>query len=143
MINTLSLLLRAAIVATTASTATAAEFPLRHEHRDWELACDNTGTCRAAGYQSLETETPAVSVLLTRSAGPNTSISGELAIGEFGIEEQLDRLPDPIALSMTIDGRPYGVVRVDRLRMTTQVDRRCRRVLTAMSTMMTGDVEKF
>jgi hypothetical protein len=29
------------------------------------------------------------------------------------------------------------------LRMTTQVDRRCRRVLTAMSTMMTGDVEKF
>jgi len=27
--------------------------------------------------------------------------------------------------------------------MTTQVDRRCRRVLTAMSTMMTGGVEKF
>ncbi|MDU7869659.1 MAG: hypothetical protein E7J78_21350, partial [Pantoea sp.] len=19
-------------------------------HKDWELACDNTGTCRAAGY---------------------------------------------------------------------------------------------
>ena len=29
------------------------------------------------------------------------------------------------------------------VRMTTQVDRRCRRVLTAMSTMMTGGVEKF
>ena len=22
------------------------------EHKDWEIACDNTGTCRAAGYQA-------------------------------------------------------------------------------------------
>ncbi|MBY0239227.1 MAG: DUF1176 domain-containing protein [Burkholderiaceae bacterium] len=21
------------------------------QHHDWEMACDNTGTCRAAGYQ--------------------------------------------------------------------------------------------
>lgn len=35
-------------------------------HKDWELACDNTGTCRAAGYGVTMGE---VSVLLTRNAG--------------------------------------------------------------------------
>ncbi len=34
-------------------------------HHDWELACDNTRTCRAAGYQSDDDQLP-VSVLLTR-----------------------------------------------------------------------------
>ncbi len=37
---------------------------MRFEHQDWELACDNTGTCRAAGYQQEEAQ-PAVSLLLT------------------------------------------------------------------------------
>lgn len=36
-------------------------------YKDWEVACDNTGTCRAAGYGATMGE---VSVLLTRSAGP-------------------------------------------------------------------------
>lgn len=25
---------------------------LYFRHQDWELACDNTGVCRAAGYQA-------------------------------------------------------------------------------------------
>ena len=47
-------------------------------HEDWELACDNTGTCRAAGYHtdgnSFERM---VSVLLTRKAGTNTPVKAE------------------------------------------------------------------
>jgi hypothetical protein len=45
------------------------------EHRDWELACDNTRTCRAAGYQN---EGKPVSMLLTRKAGQNTPVSIKL-----------------------------------------------------------------
>ena len=45
-------------------------------HKEWELACDNTRTCRAAGYQGEGGE---VSMLLTREAGPNTPVSMKLA----------------------------------------------------------------
>lgn len=41
-------------------------------HKDWELACDNTGTCRAAGYQNESTDSEPVSLLITRAAGQNT-----------------------------------------------------------------------
>ncbi|HAK14267.1 MAG TPA: DUF1176 domain-containing protein, partial [Acinetobacter radioresistens] len=27
---------------------------LAFEYKDWSLACENTGTCRAAGYQTEE-----------------------------------------------------------------------------------------
>nr|WP_249420927.1 DUF1176 domain-containing protein [Escherichia marmotae] len=46
-------------------------------HKDWEVACDNTGTCRAAGYSDH-----AVSVLLTRAAGPDTSVYVEVAFAQ-------------------------------------------------------------
>ncbi|RYE66259.1 MAG: DUF1176 domain-containing protein, partial [Oxalobacteraceae bacterium] len=41
---------------------------VRFEHKDWEIACDNTRTCRAAGYQT-EDVVPNASILLTRHAG--------------------------------------------------------------------------
>lgn len=50
-------------------------------HHDWEIACDNTRTCRAAGYHSEEEDAPAVSVLLTRKAGPHQPVTGKLMIG--------------------------------------------------------------
>jgi hypothetical protein len=39
-------------------------------HEDWVLACDNTLTCRAAGYSSDGADVPAT-VLITRAAGAN------------------------------------------------------------------------
>lgn len=102
----------AALLAVTATTATATEPPVQFEHADWELACDNTGTCRAAGYQSVEFDTPVVSVLLTRRAGPNALVAGELALGDYGIEAKVQRLPDPITATLRIDGQPQGTVRV-------------------------------
>ena len=48
-------------------------------HQDWELACDNTGTCRAAGYQADEDEAALpFSILLTRAAGADAPITGEI-----------------------------------------------------------------
>jgi hypothetical protein len=51
----------------------------RFVHKDWELVCDNTRTCRAAGYQA-DGDERLVSMLLTREAGPNTPVSMELQL---------------------------------------------------------------
>lgn len=60
-------LLSAGTAAAT-DTGTAVE-GLSFQHDDWEVACDNTRTCRAAGYQSDDGgEALPVSVLLTRAA---------------------------------------------------------------------------
>lgn len=83
------------------------------QHGDWEVACDNTGTCRAAGYQADEDQR-AVSVLLTRKAGPNQHVDGQLMLGEYGDDDMaaMAKLPDPIVLQMRINGQPRGSVSV-------------------------------
>lgn len=52
-------------------------------HQDWEVACDNTGTCRVAGYQRGEDSfRRSISVLFTRQAGENAPISGKMVVLE-------------------------------------------------------------
>ena len=48
------------------------------KHKDWEVACDNTGTCRAAGYQS-EGEEP-VSMLINRTPGAGMLLSIQIKV---------------------------------------------------------------
>lgn len=67
--------LLAGVIAYSASV-TAAESGVSFEHKDWEVACDNTLTCRVAGYASEEGK--GGSVLLTRKAGPDTVATGEV-----------------------------------------------------------------
>ena len=55
-------------------------------YKDWDIACDNTGTCRFAGYQADETETP-VSILFTRQAGANAAVIGEVSLLPFNDDE--------------------------------------------------------
>lgn len=87
-------------------------------HHDWELACDNTRTCRAAGYhpQSNDdddadhgSEGLPVSILLTRKAGPNQPVQGELQIGHYG-EETTETYPGKRSLTMLVDTAPLGQV---------------------------------
>ena len=52
-----------------AAGAVDAPAGLFFQHHDWVVACDNTRTCRAAGYASGDDST--LSVLLTRAGGPN------------------------------------------------------------------------
>ena len=51
-------------------------------YQDWDLVCDNTGTCRMAGYQ--EKGDDPVSILFTRAAGENATVEGKLTILPFG-----------------------------------------------------------
>lgn len=51
-------------------------------HKDWYLACDNTGTCRASGYSPEMADNP-VAVMLTRLAGPATALTGRVYFGEL------------------------------------------------------------
>nr|WP_314543840.1 DUF1176 domain-containing protein [uncultured Massilia sp.] len=80
---------------------------INFQHNDWELVCDNTRTCRAAGYHAGEDEGNAT-VLLTRKAGPDQAVKAELQIAEHP-----DHTP-PTQLQMRIDGHALGVVHIDR-----------------------------
>ena len=48
-------------------------------YQDWDLICDNTGTCNMAGYPEYYPEHP-VSILFTRSAGEQAPVSAQLAL---------------------------------------------------------------
>jgi hypothetical protein len=45
------------------------------QHKDWELACDNTRTCRAAGYPEEGALGSVASILLSRAAGAGTPVT--------------------------------------------------------------------
>lgn len=61
----------AAVAAETVPVPPLPEAPPIFFYKDWELACDNTGTCRAAGYQNESSDSEPVSLLITRAAGPH------------------------------------------------------------------------
>lgn len=87
---------------------------IHFSHNDWEIACDNTRTCRAAGYQNdqdQEDDLFAVSVLLTRKAGPDQPVTGSVMIGNYG-----DEAPAPLSmrLMMRVNGRDLGSVNLDK-----------------------------
>ena len=82
-------------------------------HHDWELACDNTRTCRAAGYHN-DREELGVSILLTRKAGPNELVAGQLMIGQYGENSTLDSLPSVFNLSLRINEESVGQVTISK-----------------------------
>lgn len=84
-------------------------------HHDWEVACDNTRTCRAAGYHADSDDDLKVSVLFTRDAGPATVTRGELKIGQYGDDPVVDKLPAQFDLSMHINDQPLGHIRLSAL----------------------------
>jgi hypothetical protein len=86
---------------------------LSFQHNDWQLVCDNTRTCRAAGYQHEEgEEVMPMSVLLTRKAGPREPVTAELQLGTAS-DNALDKLPPPVRLTLRINGRSLGQVVLD------------------------------
>lgn len=65
-------------LASISSLSLAAIQGLHFSHKDWEMACDNTGTCRASGYQSDQEIDRPVSVLLTRAAGTTSAVQAKV-----------------------------------------------------------------
>lgn len=78
-------------------------------HQDWELYCSNTGTCKAAGYQESDGE-QAISILLTRKAGANQSVQGEVAIGDYEGERKANTLKN---IKLYVNGQSYGAIQGD------------------------------
>lgn len=72
----------AALFLIALSAGAAGKAPVAFTHNDWELACDNTLTCRAAGYQADTGEHQQVSMLIIRVAGPDTALDVQLQIGD-------------------------------------------------------------
>ena len=99
----------AVILAVCGSPARAASpEATTFSHEDWELACDNTRTCRIAGYPG-DQDMGTVSVLLTRKAGPATATTGRVMLG-CGWDEDDLKLPARFKLALWIDGRAKGGV---------------------------------
>lgn len=74
---------------------------------DWQLVCDNTLTCRAAGYQKSKGGGLPVSVLLTRKAGPNAPVTGQVVLGTYE-DKHLKRAKSAGKLAFMINGKRVG-----------------------------------
>jgi len=94
------------LMATFAPLVMAQESGVSFSHKNWELVCDNTNTCRAAGY-SDENESSG-SVLFTRLAGPGTVPAGEVTLGEI----ESDGANPTVKLTLWINDKSIGAVKV-------------------------------
>lgn len=81
---------------------------LRFEYKDWELACDNSGTCRAVGYYAVGGDKLPASILLTRKAGPQSTVSAQIML-----ELSYGASAGKLALELRINDKPYGQVLID------------------------------
>ena len=76
-------------------------------YQDWDLICDNTGTCRMAGYQD-ESSDP-VSILFTRAAGENAAVEGKFTILPFGETDRDVQVGQDIEI--WLNGKSLGKVK--------------------------------
>lgn len=121
-------------MAMMSQCAQSADLPgLSFSHNDWELVCDNTRTCRAAGY-SADGKELSVSVLLTRKAGPSQPVTGELMIGQYGENEILDKLPPMFKLSMRINQRALDTLLIRKDTLVAKLSARQVKTLLAALT---------
>ena len=80
------------------------------QHEDWDIACDNTGTCRAAGYQNEEMPLDAegypepVSLLLTRPAGADAPVHAQIQI----IPDERDGKYVDTQATLSLNGKTLG-----------------------------------
>ena len=76
-------------------------------YQDWDLVCDNTGTCRMAGYQ--EGGDDPVSILFTRAAGENAAVEGKFTILPFGEADRDVQVGQDIEI--WLNGKSLGKVK--------------------------------
>ncbi len=97
-----------AVSATAMSPISSAAVELTHQ--DWQVACDNTRTCRLAGYQAENNSDFPISVLLVRRAGSDANVVGKVKLG--GAKESstkaLLQLGNRHRMSLFIDDKDLG-----------------------------------
>lgn len=92
------------------STTSIAAAPVEFIDQDWQVVCDNTRTCRIAGYQAdLNSDFPA-SILLTRQAGSQAEVKGNIKLGgdKKSSNRALLELGNRHRVSLIIDGKDLG-----------------------------------
>ena len=77
-------------------------------YQDWDLVCDNTGTCRMAGYQEGDGSEHPVSILFTRAAGENAVVEGKLTILPLGDDRDIQVGQD---IEIWLNGKSLGKVK--------------------------------
>ena len=77
-------------------------------YQDWDLVCDNTGTCRIAGYQEGDGSEHPVSILFTRAAGENAVVEGKLTILPLGDDRDIQVGQD---IEIWLNGKSLGTVK--------------------------------
>lgn len=86
-----------------------AENGVYFSHQDWEIACDNVGTCQVAAYQADDGNMPA-SILLTRKAGAKQAVTGEFALSNDGQHISVKTKP----IKLFINRNDLGIVHIDQ-----------------------------
>lgn len=86
-------------------------------HKDWDLTCDNTLTCRAAGYSSDDSD-PAASVLISRKAGINTPVINQVMLADYDGEAAQKNPGVPVLLINQTSQGPLSRVDEDSWTMS-------------------------
>lgn len=68
------------VLTTAALAASATAGAVNFGVKDWEVACDNTRRCEAAGFQTDESESAPVSLWLGREAGAGAGVEAKLIV---------------------------------------------------------------
>ena len=87
-------------VGSAAANAAAVTF----SHKDWDLSCDNTLTCRAAGY-AADGEESGSTVLLTRKAGSGEPVGNQVMLAHYSDAEQQEKSPPELVIAGRSAGR--------------------------------------
>ena len=78
-------------------------------YQDWDLVCDNTGTCRMAGYQLEEEFDTPISILFTRAAGENAPVTAELSFLAYDYNTEKE-IPTGKSTEILLNGQSLGKV---------------------------------
>lgn len=106
-----------ALVISQNTLATQIAEAVNFSHKDWDLTCDNTLTCRAAGYSSDATD-PAATVLITREAGIATPVTNEVMLADYDGEAEQKNPGTPILLLDKKSQGPLSAVDDDSWEMS-------------------------
>lgn len=82
---------------------------IEFQHHDWELVCDNTLTCRIAGYHGSSSPL-AGSILFVRKAGSNAAIMGKAKLGNYDNDSYTKALPARFTFTLYVNNRELGSV---------------------------------
>lgn len=85
-------------------------------YKDWEIACDNTRTCRAAGYGKEwdgDSEWRGdVSLLFVRPAGAAQTVTGQVVLADFNSEDDI-RFDISVPLTLKVGQQDLGALIYD------------------------------